>query len=569
MRSFPRSFAVIAATFLAGACLVACSSQTGAERADSGAPAHGARADDPNALLVVAEVALQRGQYLDAARAYAQAAEASSDESLAQQATRVAYEHHQTTEMYRSATRWLELNPTSEEPHRYAAFGALRLYRLADAADHFDALLGTAYINVPAGFLALLPLMLDETPAAGVTTVLTDLVARHPDIAESHFALAQSALRSDNLALALEHAERAVDLSPYWSPAGMLLARARLANGDRDGALAQVKAVVERDGQPANRIERALIELAIGDEKAARDELDLLAADPEFAAGAERAFALLDLRDGKIDEAGERFEDLLRQGRFVYESLFHLGSIAESRNDTNAAVGLYARISAGDFAVPAQTRVARIKAKDESLDAGLAHLEQFAEDHPAYAIDMIAARSALRENEGDPDGALQVLDAALESYPDASQLELQKAFLFERIGKSDDSIRVLEKLAKARPGDPIVMNALGYTLVDHTRRYREGEELIKRALEQSPDSGAILDSMGWVLYKTRHYDEALGYLERARERIQDPELELHVGEVQWALDKRDDALATWHAAAERYPDDKDLSERIERAERGH
>jgi tetratricopeptide (TPR) repeat protein len=143
---------------------------------------------------------------------------------------------------------------------------------------------------------------------------------------------------------------------------------------------------------------------------------------------------------------------------------------------------------------------------------------------------------------------------------------LQKSFLLERTGRVNDAVDVLEDLYAERPQDPVVLNALGYTLVDGKREHRRGHELIMAALEEAPDSGAILDSAGWSLYKMRRYEEALQYLEQARARISDPEVELHIGEVEWALGRTDAAIATWRAALERYPSDEELRERLERAE---
>src|SRR5688572_23490641 len=113
--------------------------------------------DDANALVLGAEVALQRGQYLDATKAYVKAALGSKDEELAEQAARVAFEHQQWSLVQAAAEHWLNLNSTNEEARRFAAFSALHLYRIDAAADHLAALLDTAFINPAAGFLALLP----------------------------------------------------------------------------------------------------------------------------------------------------------------------------------------------------------------------------------------------------------------------------------------------------------------------------------------------------------------------------------------------------------------------------
>ena len=75
---------------------------------------------------------------------------------------------------------------------------------------------------------------------------------------------------------------------------------------------------------------------------------------------------------------------------------------------------IYGRVTGGEFAMAAQTRAARIKAKRQGLDAGLKHLEEFAATRPQYRIDAIIARANLLANNGDVNGALALLDSARE-----------------------------------------------------------------------------------------------------------------------------------------------------------
>jgi len=110
-----------------------------------------------------------------------------------------------------------------------------------------------------------------------------------------------------------------------------------------------------------------------------------------------------------------------------------------------------------------------------------------------------------------------------------------------------------------------VQNALGYTLADRNRSLDEAATLIGAALEQMPDSAAVLDSKGWVLYRQGRATEALPYLQRAAELGDDVEIVLHLGEVQWALGQEAAARATWQSGLERHPDDARLKERLERA----
>jgi predicted negative regulator of RcsB-dependent stress response len=73
--------------------------------------------------------------------------------------------------------------------------------------------------------------------------------------------------------------------------------------------------------------------------------------------------------------------------------------------------------------------------------------------------------------------------------------------------------------------------------------------------------------MGWVLFRQGRLPEALQYLQRASELGEEAEIDLHLGEVQWAMGDRDAARKTWQQALERQPDDKKLKERLERAGR--
>jgi tetratricopeptide (TPR) repeat protein len=519
---------------------------------------------DPNALVLGAEVALQRGQYREASMAYVRAATAASDEQLCEQAAKVAFEHQQWTLVMQAAERWLQLNQTSEEAHRFAAFSALHLYRIDVAAEHLGTLLDTAFINPQAGFLQLLPFISDEAPAAGATAVLHKLVEKYPDLTESHYALAQAAVQSDNFALALEHAKKARELGQFWSPAGLLLARVQMLMGEQDAALETAKKVVEQDQQDSYKLEYALMQMQAGKEAEGRKQLEALVNSETTGAVAERALADIEFQVGNRDAAAQRFSSLVQSGRFVYESLFYLGAIAEGRESWDDALQLYGRVNGGEFAMGAQTRAARIKAKRQGLDAGLKHLEDFAAARSQYRIDAIIARATLLANDGDESGALALLDSAAKEYPDSPELRFARVFQLETADKVNDSVAELRKLVMDRPGDPAATNALGYILVDRTRQHKEGLKLIEDALTHTPDSGAVLDSMGWALHRLGRNGDALTYLERAKRRINDPEVDLHLGEVLLALDRKNDARDVLTKASERYPDNDELKQRLQK-----
>jgi tetratricopeptide (TPR) repeat protein len=554
-----RSSARVAALLLS--CALAACTAPGGSKTDTDAEN---LPGDPNALVLGAEMALQRGQYLEASQAYLRAAQTANDEELAEQATRVAHEHRQWTVVQAAAERWLELNHTNEEARRFAAFAALHLYRINTATEHLGALLDTAFINPQAGFLALLPQLAEEGTPSGATAVLKQLVVKYPDVTEAHYALSQAAIQSDNLTLAMEHARKARELGAFWSPAGLLLARVQMITGDAAGALATAKQVIEQDNQDSHRLEYALMLMQAGKEEEGRKELTALSTSESTGTIVERALADIDFQLGNRDAAAQRFSNLVSSGRFVYESLFYLGAIAEGRQSMEDASQIYGRVTGGEFAMAAQTRLARLKVQKDGLEAGLKHLEEFGATRPQYRIETITARATLLSSNGDSAGALALLDTALKAYPDAVELRFARIFQLESADKVDEAIADLRKLVADRPGDPAATNALGYTLVDRTRHHKEGLQLIESALAETPDSGAVLDSMGWALFRVGRHQDALGYLEHAKRRINDPEVDLHLGEVLVALNRKDDARDLWQKAIERYPDNDQIKQRLQK-----
>jgi tetratricopeptide (TPR) repeat protein len=387
---------------------------------------------------------------------------------------------------------------------------------------------------------------------------------KYPEVTEAHYALAQAAVQSDNLALAMEHARKARELGPFWSPAGLLLARVQMITGDADGALATAKQVIDQDNQDSHRLEYALMMMQAGKEEEGRKELTALAKSESTGTVVERALADIDFQLGNRDAAAQRFSNLVSSGRFVYESLFYLGAIAEGRQSLEDASQIYGRVTGGEFAMAAQTRLARIKVQKEGLEAGLKHLEEFGATRPQYRIETITARASLLSSSGDKVGALALLDSALKAYPDAVELRFARIFQLESADKVDESIADLRKLVADRPSDPSATNALGYTLVDRTRHHKEGLQLIEQALVETPDSGAVLDSMGWALFRVGRHEDALGYLEKAKRRINDPEVDLHLGEVLLALNRKADARDLWQKASERYPDNDQFKQRLQK-----
>ena len=133
------------------------------------------------------------------------------------------------------------------------------------------------------------------------------------------------------------------------------------------------------------------------------------------------------------------------------------------------------------------------------------------------------------------------------------------------MGRLGDAIAEYRQCVKRWPDSAISLNALGYTLADRTGEYVEAEKLIRKALKLDPDSAAIIDSYGWVLYRLGENERALEELQRAYMILKDAEVASHIVEVLGSLERLGEALTILEEAELLNPDSallRDIRDRV-------
>ena len=119
------------------------------------------------------------------------------------------------------------------------------------------------------------------------------------------------------------------------------------------------------------------------------------------------------------------------------------------------------------------------------------------------------------------------------------------------------------------PDQAHVLNYLGYSWIDQGINLDEGMRMIRRAVEQRPDDGYIVDSLGWAHYRIREYDEAVKQLERAVElKPQDPTINDHLGDAYWKVGRTLEAEFQWAHARDLKPEPDDLKKINEKLRTG-
>jgi tetratricopeptide (TPR) repeat protein len=117
----------------------------------------------------------------------------------------------------------------------------------------------------------------------------------------------------------------------------------------------------------------------------------------------------------------------------------------------------------------------------------------------------------------------------------------------------------MRKALELQPEQPHVLNYLGYSWIDQGVNLDEGMKMIKRAVEQRPDDGYIVDSLGWAYYRIGNYEDAVKNLERAIDlKPEDPTINDHLGDAYWRVGRTLEAKFQWAHARDLKPEPEDL-----------
>jgi tetratricopeptide (TPR) repeat protein len=527
--------------------------------------AHGTRGtEDSNALIMTAEIALQRDDCGRAAANYTIAAQRLSDVRLAARAADVSLDCGQYQAAERAAARWRTLSP-SEPAAMHAAMRAdLGLYKIDDARGAFQDWVKSG------GLANAHKAGVDETGAAGVAEAVR-LLAQEAGVpatlamlrgvqdhalqgGASQLELATLALDGWNCREAEQYATKALSAGAPAATTQLVLARAHAGLGEADQALAAATAA--QNAAPKEQTFASIdVLMLLGRDREARTALETLRDNNSaLHTQAQRRLGLLAFNRGDYEEAQRDFSELLNDHDSAAVAVYYLAAIADRRNDVATALRGYQMLSGTALDGAGRDRAATLLYKQGQRADALRLLQPGSDATPTARLTAEIEQAQLLSNNGEADQSLARIDDALARFPAHPDLLYQKAILLEKAGRTDAAVTQLEAIYKDRPQDGTISNALGFLLADHNRELPRAERLITSALKSEPDNPAILDSMGWLDYRRGNPREALPLLERAFRLAQDGDIGAHWGEVLWSVGDKVKAREVWSRALIADPD---------------
>jgi len=515
--------------------------------------------------MMLAEVAVQRGQPQVAVPAYLELARETRDPRIAQRATEIAWNARFVSAALEAAGIWLQVDPESTQARQIVAPLLISQSQLADALPHLEKWLAADKDNVGQSFLQLNTLLARHQDKQAVLKVLQALAQSYPAVPEARLTVAQAAWNAGESELSLAEARAALKLRPDWELAALFVAQV-LQRRSNEEATRYLGEYLER--YPKSRDVRLnYARLLVNDRKyaEARKQFETLTGEYPQNADVSMAVALLAIQANDLDAADAQLKRVLELNYKDPDSArFYLGQVNEERKHYDEALKWYSTVEPGEQYISAQARYAGILAKQGKLPEARKHLQQTSAENNQQRVQLTQAEAQLLRDANEYQAAFELLGQALEKLPNYPDLLYDHAMAAEKVNRIDILEGNLKKLIQIRPDHAHAYNALGYTLADRNQRVDEAYGFIETALKLAPDDPFILDSMGWVLYRMGRNKEALDYLQRAFAMRPDPEIAAHLGELLWAGGQQSQARKVWSEALKEHPTNESLLATVKR-----
>lgn len=514
---------------------------------------------------IISELGAQRGDLGEAGNNYLDLAIQTRDLGIIERAVQFASVNNDVNALMQLGLLWADVDPTAARPHLLLSFQFLESGNFQQALSHMARVIELGG-DIDFSALAARTGQLDNRTRGVLIDNLRLLVNEFTDQVSIRIALVQLLAQNGEFDAALAEFQALENLSQANARMVMLHSQILQRSGDEDGALRVMREGVDIfDEDKTLRLSYARMLIQLGDYRAAQQQFGrLLEQDPQDWETL-YSMALLDMEMESFEAAAERFQRLANVDERADESNYYLGFIYVQLDEPEQAISHYRQVRIGtqNF-LAAQQQATFLSIQLGNLEEAHAHLSRLSRGQPRLEILFNTVESSALIQAGMPDKAEELLNRALNKYPNETDLLFARVLLADSKGDMESSERDLRQIILMKPDDSRALNHLGYMLANQTERYEEALQLLERAIAVSPDDPAIIDSLGWAQYKLGRYEEALANLRRAYAAFPDDEVASHVGEVLWVMGREEEAIAVWRNALESEPGSELIREAMDR-----
>ncbi len=199
-------------------------------------------------------------------------------------------------------------------------------------------------------------------------------------------------------------------------------------------------------------------------------------------------------------------------------------------------------------------------------DEAMQELQRIAHDYPDSPLPLMRQGDLLRSKQRNTE-AIASYDRAIDLIRTPTESDwlvfYDRGISYERSHEWPKAEADFRHALTLSPDQPYVLNYFGYTWADKSRNLPQAREMVEKALQKRPNDGAIVDSLGWVMFRQGQTADAVKTLERAVElEPEDPEINGHLGDAYWAAGRKLEATYQWRRALTFNPE-PDAAARLE------
>lgn len=508
--------------------------------------------------LLTAELAGQQRDFDRAYEIYLRQARLNRSANLAERATRIAQFKRDPESVVESAKLWIELAPERPEPTQILINILLQELRLEEALTLLER-----QQEISAELLLIVESLLDNFDkqyAARLSTLFDSKLAENPEQLDLLLVQSKLLIQLDQPSKAKSLLDRGLEIEPLQPD--LVVEKAQLlrrAERKPEVALALVERALAANTE--HRQLRAvhvqlLLELKPNSvESAVTLAITQADDDPQLI----YYYALLLMENEQNSLSKSLFKRLIEADPARQDLYLYIGMLEEAEGNVEAAIQAFESVEFGDNLLNAINRAIRLLDADTEIERAKDIVMTASDNDPEKAsqLSVIFARWAAESDKLET--GLDLLASRLDEDPDDVTLLYSRALLIEPLDPAQ-MMSDLERAYDLNPQSAATQNALGYSLLEHSTEYQRAYELISSALSESPDDPAYLDSMGWALHKLGRDSQALEYLERAYELMQDPEVASHLIIVLSVLEQDERANKILQQQLDAHPKNTDLEE---------
>ena len=514
---------------------------------------------------IISELGAQRGDLNDAGENYLDLAIETKDLAIIQRAIQFATVNNDINALMQLGLLWSEVEPANTRPHLMLSFQFLETGNYTQALSHMARVLD---LGGDFDFTALTTRTgtLETGERGRLISGVRQLLREFQSEESIRIALIQLLAQNRQLEEALS------EIRPLMrefgsSPRSVLLHGQILQNMDNpEGAIRVLRSGIREFGEDKSlRLSFARLLIQNDELEDAYDQFKIIVAKEPEDWESLYSMSLLDLELERFEQAIPILEKLIEADEHYDESQYYLGLLYEQTEKYEKSIKHYRLVRVGtNNYLAAQQQATRHSISLGKLDEAHSWLVRQSNGQPRIEVLFTTVESNLLGQAGYHKEAKELLDSALNRFPNEAELLFARVLWFDSQADRVGSEKDLRQIIRMQPDDARALNHLGYMLADQTDRFEEALSLIERAISIAPDDPAIIDSLAWAQYKLGRYEDALMNLRRAFAVFPDHEVASHLGEVLWKLGEYEEANQVWEDALKTRPDSPLIKAVIER-----